>query len=177
MEHIEEIADTLGITLRVSKSGNSISGARMIRVELEPGLQIPVKLTVLSAYHEPHNGLAIIVGRVAGDLGFMVYNSQLDNRECVDLALLDLTKLEITVEGYFESNKTAPISELALSFDPALVCQLRRFAGEKTFTLIDDRRVSKGGQDADASEAQEPIAIQPDDRGVVASKADEGQVL
>ncbi len=128
-----------------------------------------MKPKIVSSYHDPAGNIAILIGELVGNLGFMIYNSNTvyssdENGvalECTELAFFDRSKLNFHIDNVFEINPNLPPDTIALWFDKALVCQVRRVAGEKTFTLIDDRR-----NHVDISTTEKPDALQLKDRGV-----------
>ena len=145
--YLESLADTLGMSLKVDKG--FIRGSTQRIVKLSPELSINIKANIISSYNSPGDALAIVVGKVVGDLGFMAYN-YVDSHisECVEFMLLDFSKLTFDPANVFENEPDVPASELALRFDPGLLVHLRRLINEKKFTLIENRWIPKGTGDA-----------------------------
>lgn len=150
MKHLEEIADTLGMSLKIDTGG--IISATSVRKPILMGdksnydahLRAVIRPRVLTSFHSEESGIAILGGILGGDLGFLVYNSEADGRVCTEVTFFDQSKLKISVACFFENNPSKALTDLASEFDPGLICQVRRFSGEKTYSLIDDRRESKG---------------------------------
>ena len=145
MKHLEEIADTLGFDLKI-KDGGLIHGSGRRTIRLAPGLEVVVKPTIVSSYHDASGEIAILVGHLIGDLGFMIYNSSVNALVCTDMVFFDKSKLGFAIDNVFENEPDSSPDAIALRFEIGLVCQVRRIAGEKTFALIDDRRATTKGQ-------------------------------
>jgi hypothetical protein len=144
LKHLEEIADSLGFSIKLSDTG-LITTDKKVEVPLIPkALRAGLRMYVLSSYNDSANGIAVLALKVSGDLGLLIYNTEEGGRSGTSLVLYDKNKLPFTVPNYFESNRNKPVSELAESFDPGLICQLIRYTGESTYSLIEDRRESKG---------------------------------
>jgi hypothetical protein len=158
--HIEELADTIGMSLKVWTATNTITGKAKKDVTLFEGCTIQIHPEIVSSYHDSAADLAILVGIIEGKLGFIAYNGVAENgvTDCIEFILLDFGKLNLEPRNVFELNKTADPGELAKLFEPALICHLRRNKGAKTYSLIDDRRSS-----VDASKIEGAVALQSED--------------
>lgn len=144
-DYLGDIADTLGFDIKVSTSQDMITGSLDFDVEVMSGFKIKGRADIVSNFHDKESGVVIIAARIVGNLGMLVYTNSVEVDgspfDCNDVVFYDDTKLGFSPSNYFEKNASQDIEGLAKAFENGLMCHVRRFVGEKHYSLIEDRRL------------------------------------